>query len=212
MPSTAPALRFYTNPMSRGRLVHWMLHECEAEFESIRLDFGASMKAPAYLAINPMGKVPALQHGDTVITETAAILAYLADLYPEKQLAPAVGTPERGTYYRWLFFVAGPVEYVQTAQAEGWLQGQTDKQASMAGFGRHADVVNTLLHAVRGKRYVCCTHFTAADLYLSSYIAWGMMQGTLPDLPEFHAYADPLLARKASALADALDGPLDQME
>lgn len=211
MSSTTPLLRFYSNPMSRGRMVHWMLQECEVTFETITLDFGAPLKAPTYLALNPMGKVPALQHGDTVITETAAILAYLADLYPEKKLAPAIGSAERGSYYRWLFFVAGPVEAATTAQSQGWLQGQTDEQATMYGFGRFDDVVQTLLHAVRGKQYVCGKHFTAADLYLASYIGWSMMEGTLPELPEFHAYADPLLARPASVRADAIDGPMAQI-
>ncbi|MEG0148436.1 MAG: glutathione S-transferase family protein [Comamonas sp.] len=210
-PTSAPKLRFYSNPMSRARMVHWMLQECDAEYETITLDYGPPMKSAQYLAINPMGKVPALQHGDTVVTETGAILAYLAELYPEKQLAPAMGSPERGSYLRWLFFVAGPVEAVSTAKTEGWLNGQTPQQAVTAGFGRFDDVVATLLHAVRGKQYVCGTHFTAADLYLASYLGWSMQQGTLPALPEFSAYALPLLARPASARADALDGPLEQL-
>ena len=208
--SSAP-LRFYTHPMSRGRIVHWMLQECGATYETFHVDFGADMKSPTYLALNPMGKVPALQHGNTVITETAAILAYLADLYPEKKLAPAIGSPARGSYYRWLFFVAGPVDAATTAQSEGWLHGQTAEQAKRAGFGRMDDVVHTLTQAVAGKPYVCGDHFTAADLYLASYIGWSMQQGSLPPLPELHAYADPLLARPASARADALDGPMAQM-
>lgn len=210
-PNKSAPLRFYSNPMSRARIVHWMLQECDAEYETITLDFGPPMKTAQYLALNPMGKVPALQHGDTVITETAAVLAYLAELYPEKQLAPAIGSPERGSYLRWLFFVAGPVEAVTTAKTEGWLNGQTYQQAQTAGFGRFEDVVASLQQAVRGKQYVCGTHFTAADLYLASYLGWSMQQGTLPKLPEFSAYALPLLARPASARADALDGPLEQL-
>ena len=210
-PNTAP-LRFFFHPQSRARMVRWMLEECGAEYESIPLEFGTTMKAPAYLAINPMGKVPALQHGDTVITECGAILAYLADLFPEKKLAPPVGHPDRGTYYRWLFFVAGPVEAAMTAKGEGQLDAQTAEQALRAGYGRFDDVVQSLLLAVDGKRYVCGEHFTAADLYLSAYIGWGMSEGSLPTLPEFKAYSEPLLQRPASLRGDAIDGPMADMK
>lgn len=210
VPASSPSpLRFFFHPQSRARMVRWMLEECGAQYDTEQLEFGTTMKAPAYLAINPMGKVPALQHGETVITETAAILAYLADLYPEKRLAPPVGSPERGSYYRWLFFVAGPVEAVSTAKEEGWLAQQTTQQALSAGFGRFDDVVRTLELAVSGKRYVCGDHFTAADLYLASYIGWSMMSGTMPKLPAFEAYALPLLQRPASQRGDALDGPME---
>ena len=203
-----PKLRFFSNPRSRARMVRWMLEECGADYETVNLEFGPEMKSPEYLAINPMGKVPALQHGDAMITETGAILAYLAELFPDKQLAPATGSPERASYLRWLFFVAGPVEASTTAQKEGWLKSQTRQQALSAGFGHFDDVVRTLQHAVRGKRYVCGEHFTAADLYLASYIGWSMMDGTLPKLPEFEAYAMPLLQRAAAVRADEIDGDM----
>lgn len=206
--ATSPKLRFFSNPQSRARIVRWMLEECEADYETVELEFGTSMKAPEYLALNPMGKVPALQHGDTVITETGAILAYLADLYPEKKLAPALNDPARGSYYRWLFFVAGPVEAISTAQSEGWLKGQTEKQAMTAGFGRLDDVLTTLRQAVAGKSYVCGDRFTAADLSLASYIGWGMMTRSLPEWPEFKAYAEPLLQRPASLRGDEIDGAM----
>lgn len=203
-----PKLRFFSNPRSRARMVRWMLEECGADYETVDLEFGPEMKSPEYLSINPMGKVPALQHGDAVVTETGAILAYLAELFPEKRLAPAMDSPERASYLRWLFFVAGPVEAVTTARNEGWLQSQTHQQAMSAGFGRFDDVLNTLLHAVAGKRYVCGDHFTAADLYLASYIGWSMMDGSLPRRPEFEAYATPLLQRAASVRADEIDGDM----
>ena len=207
-PSTTAPLRFYSNPMSRARMVRWMLEECEAEYETVNLAFGAPMKTPEYLTVNPMGKVPALQHGQAVITETGAILAYLAELFPAKRLAPPAGSAERASYLRWLFFVAGPLDAVITARHEGWLAQQTEQQAVAAGFGRFDDVVRSLQSAVRGKRYVCGEHFSAADLYLSGYIGWGMLEGSLPELPEFKAYAEPLLQRPASQKADALDGPM----
>ena len=210
-PNHTASLRFFFHPQSRARMVRWMLEECDAQYESIPLEFGTTMKAAAYLAVNPMGKVPALQHGDTVITESGAILAYLADLFPEKKLAPPVGHPDRGTYYRWLFFVAGPVEAAMTAKSQGQLNAQTTEQALRAGYGRFDDVVRSLQLAVDGKRYVCGNHFTAADLYLSAYIGWGMQEGSLPVLPELKAYAEPLLQRPASLRGDAIDGPMEDM-
>ncbi len=144
-----------------------------------------------------------------MVTETGAILAYLADLYPEKKLAPALGSAERGSYYRWLFLVAGPVEAVSTAKAEGWLQNQTERQALSAGFGRFDDVLRSLQLAVTGKRYACGDHFTAADLYLASYIGWSMQEGSLPSLPAFQDYALPLLQRPAAQRANTLDGPVE---
>ena len=207
-PNNAP-LRFFYHPQSRARMVRWMLEECDAVYEPVRLEFGGTMKSPDYLALNPMGKVPALQHGNTMVTETGAILAYLADLYPEKKLAPALGSAERGSYYRWLFLVAGPVEAVSTAKAEGWLQNQTERQALSAGFGRFDDVLRSLQLAVAGKRYACGDHFTAADLYLASYIGWSMQEGSLPSLPEFQDYALPLLQRPAAQRANTLDGPVE---
>lgn len=107
-------LVFYTNPMSRGRITRWMLEETGLPYEEVVLGYGAPMKSHGYLAVNPMGKVPAIRHGDTVVTENAAIIAYLAELVPEKRLAPPPGSPERGPYYRWLFFLAGPVEALFT--------------------------------------------------------------------------------------------------
>ena len=207
-PNNAP-LRFFYHPQSRARMVRWMLEECDAVYEPVRLEFGGTMKSPDYLALNPMGKVPALQHGNTMVSETGAILAYLADLYPEKKLAPALGSAKRGSYYRWLFLVAGPVEAVSTAKAEGWLQNQTERQALSAGFGRFDDVLRSLQLAVAGKRYACGDHFTAADLYLASYIGWSMQEGSLPSLPAFQDYALPLLQRPAAQRANTLDGPVE---
>ena len=102
------ALLLYTNPMSRGRIVRWMLEEIGQPYEVEVVAYGEAMKGAAYRAVNPMGKVPALRHGDTVVTECAAICAYLADVFPDAGLAPP--PDQRGAYYRWLFFGAGPVE------------------------------------------------------------------------------------------------------
>ncbi|TQU70220.1 glutathione S-transferase, partial [Xanthomonas perforans] len=111
----------YTHPLSRGRVARWMLEETGLPYQTVILDYGTTMKAPDYMAINPMGKVPALRHGETVVTENAAICAYLADLVPERHLAPPPGSPARADYYRWLFFLAGPVEALLTAKESGVL-------------------------------------------------------------------------------------------
>lgn len=198
MNDTTQPLRLYYHPRSRAAITRWMLEECGARYEAIRLEYGTTMKSPDYLATNPMGKVPALVHGDTVVTELAATLAYLAELFPEKRLAPPMGSAERGSYHRWMFFLAGPVEAVMTAKSQGHLQQQTPEQAMSAGYGRFDDVVQTLRQAVTGRRYLCGSQFTAADVLMASYLRWGTMMGLLPALPEFSVYGQPLMDRAAS--------------
>ncbi|MDR0225593.1 MAG: glutathione S-transferase family protein [Burkholderiaceae bacterium] len=205
MNHTAQPLRFFYHPRSRAVITRWMLEECGARYEPVRLEYGTTMKSADYLAINPMGKVPALAHGDIVVTELAAILAYLADLYPEKRLAPAVDSPQRGSYHRWMFFLAGPVEAVMAAKSQGHLAQQTPEQAMSAGYGRYDDVVQTLRQAVAGKHHLCGDRFTAADVLMASYLRWGTMMKLLPDLPEFSAYGQPLLERPASLRAIELN-------
>src|SRR5487761_2759593 len=107
---TTDTLTFYTNPMSRGRMVRWMLEEVGVPYETVILDYATTLKTPAFRAINPVAKVPAIRHGRTVVTEVAAICAYLADAFPAAGLAPPPQSHDRGPYYRWLFFVAGPLE------------------------------------------------------------------------------------------------------
>src|ERR1700726_1405795 len=142
----ADELVFYTHPMSRGRIVRWMLEELGRPYRTEVLDYGTTMKAPAYLAINPMGKVPAIRHGDTVVTEGAAICAYLADAFPQAGLAPPPGDRLRGPYYRWLFFTAGPMEAATSNKAMGFTV--PPGREGMIGYGRFADVMNALESAV----------------------------------------------------------------
>lgn len=207
--STLP-LTFYTNPMSRGRMVRWMLEECAASYETVVLDYGTSMKEAAYLAVNPMGKVPAIRHGEVVVTETAAICAYLADQFPLRQLAPALSSPDRGSYYRWLFYAAGVVEPAVTAKALGLLAPE-DKRV-MAGYGSYDDVIRVLemvtTQAVRQGGHVCGKHFTAADLYLASQLGWGMRFDIIEKKPVFEDYVHPLMQRPAKLRADELDTAL----
>ena len=135
-------LVFYTNPQSRGRIVHWMMEELGQPYRTVWLEFGPEMKSADYRAVNPMGKVPTLRHGEAVVTEAAAICAYLADAFPEAGLAPAPTSPERAPYLRWLFFAAGPLEQAVTAKALGWTV--PPGREGMAGFGSYADTLDAL--------------------------------------------------------------------
>ena len=196
-------LTFYTHPVSRGRVARWMLEETGLPYEEVILDYGTTMKAPEYLAINPMGKVPALKHGDTVITENAAICACLADLVPEKGLAPPVGSKERGSYYRWLFFLAGPVESMLTAKQSGAFAS-----ALTAGYGTEADTLRTLEQAVDGKAYLAGDRFTAVDLYMAALLGFYMRIGAIEPRPAFAEFARLHFARPAAQRAAARDDAL----
>jgi len=197
-------LTFYTNPMSRGRIIRWMLEEVGQPYETVILPWetGAA-KAPEYLAINPMGKVPAIKHGDTVVTECAAICAYLADVFPQANLAPPHGSKRRGTYYRWLFFGAGPIEQIVALQT---LKVQVpDEQRGMVGSGTIAEVQDAIEGALKGRDYLDGEAFTAADLYLGSHLGWGMGFGTIEKRPVFEAYVAKLHARPAAIRAAKID-------
>ncbi|MFT3762550.1 MAG: glutathione S-transferase family protein [Pseudoxanthomonas sp.] len=196
-------LTFHTHPMSRARIARWMLEETGLAYEEVVHDYGAAMKSPEYLAINPMGKVPALEHGDVVITENAAICAYLADLVPEKGLAPPPGSPERGSYYRWLFFLAGPVESLVTAKHAGALA-----PAINAGYGTEADVLRTLEGAVAGRKHLAGDGFTAADLYMAAFLGYYLRIGAIEPRPAFVEFAQRHATRPAALAANARDDAL----
>ncbi len=200
----ADELIFYTNPMSRGQIVRWMLEEVGAPYETKILGYGTSMKDAAYLAINPMGKVPAIVHNGRVVTECAAICAYLADAFPSAGLAPA--TTDRADYYRWLFFAAGPVEQAITAKHFG-IEPDADQQR-MAGFGSLGAALDALEGAIAGKTYVAGERFSAADVYVGSQIDWGLQFGTIPSRPAFEAYAAGLRERAGYKAAKAIDNAL----
>lgn len=198
---------FYTNPMSRGRIARWMLEEVGCAYQTHVLGYGDSMKAPAYLAINPMGKVPAIVHHGVVVTETAAICAYLADAFPQRGLAPALAAPERGSYLRWLFFAAGPVEAAVTQRALG-VEIPPGK-SGMVGYGSFDQMVDNLERVVAGAMpWLLGEHFTAADVYLGSQVLFGLRFKSLPERPAFLAYAQRLAQREAHQRAAALDDAL----
>jgi glutathione S-transferase len=194
-------LKLYTNPMSRGRIARWMLEEIGKPYDVEILDFGPPMKGPDYCTINPMGKVPALRHGDAVVTEVAAICAYLAMTFPEAGLAPHPN--ERADFFRWLFFTSGPVEAALSNHALGF-EIPADKQG-MVGYGNYDTVVNTLEKAVSHHPYITGDRFTAADVYVGSHIGWGLRFGTLPARGAFVAYWDRLKDRPAMKRATELD-------
>lgn len=200
-------LVFYTNPMSRGRIIRWMLEEVGQPYETKLLSWetGAT-KSPEYLAINPMGKVPAIVHGGVVVTECAAICAYLADAFPQANLAPAPGSKDRGPYYRWLFFGAGPIEQMTSFSALKY--EVPEDQRMMVGFGCAADVLNTLEGALKGREFLAGDSFTAADLYIASHLGWGMDFGTIEKRPVFEDYVARLTARPAAVRANQIDDAL----
>jgi glutathione S-transferase len=199
-------LVFYTNPMSRGRIARWMLEEVGQPYRTEVLDYATSMKAPAYLAINPMGKVPAIRHDETVVTEAAAICAYLADAFPGAELAPPPGDRARGDYYRWLFFAAGPVEAAVTNKALGVVVPPGRER--MAGYGTFEATMNTLEAAVSRGAFLLGDRFSAADVYVGSQIGFGLRFGTIEKRPAFERYFSRISARPAAARAVAMDDAL----
>jgi glutathione S-transferase len=192
--------------MSRGRIVRWMLEEVGQPYRTELLEYGTTMKAPEYLRINSMGKVPALRHGDVVVTEGAAICAYLADAFPEAGLAPAPGDRLRGPYYRWLFFAAGPLEAATTNKAFGF-EVPAERRA-MAGYGSLDDVLAALEAAVADRDHLVGDRFSAADVYVGSHLGWGMRFGTIETRPTFERYFERLSARPAAIRAREIDDAL----
>lgn len=197
-------LVFYTNPMSRGRIVRWMLEEVGAPYRTEVLDYGAAMKSAEYLAVNPMGKVPAIVHRGQTVTEVAAICAYLADAFPAAGLAPP--PDERGGYYRWLFFFAGAVEAALVNRRLGVEVPQD--QERMVGYGNYARVLDTIEKAVAAGPYIAGETFTAADVYCGSHVGWGMQFGTLEKRPAFEDYWGRIGERPARIRATELDDAL----
>ncbi|MEI9928343.1 MAG: glutathione S-transferase family protein [Sphingomonas sp.] len=200
----ADELVFYTNPTSRGRIIRWMIEETGAPYRTEIMDYASTMKAEPYLSINPMGKVPAILHNGKVVTECAAICAYLAEAFPEAELAPR--PEERADYYRWLFFAAGPMEQAITNNHAKF--APTPQQGRMFGYGNYDLAVDTFERAVGAHPYITGERFTAADVYVGSQVGWGINFGTLPRREAFVAYHERLAARDAYQRASDLDNAL----
>lgn len=193
-------LVFYTNPQSRGRIVRWMLEELGAQYEVEVIAYD-QLKNDEYLAVNPMGKVPAIKHRGRVITECAAICAYLADAFPQAGLGPR--EDEKADYYRWLFYAAGPLEASISNRAAGW-EVPADKER-MFGYGNSDRVVAVLDELFSLRDYVCGDRFTGADVYVGSQIMFPLQFGMLPERDSFIRYRDRLSERPAYKRANELD-------
>jgi glutathione S-transferase len=195
---------FYTNPMSRGRTVRWMLEEVGQPYDTEVLSYGDDMKGEAYLSINPMGKVPAISHKGHVVTEVPAICCYLADVFPEARLAPDLR--DRADYYRWIFFASGPVEAAFSNRAVGW-EPDPDKQR-MFGYGSYDLAMNTLEKALTGRDYLAAGRFTAADLFVGSMVNFMLQFKLLEAKPAFTDYVARETDRDAFRRASELDNKL----
>ena len=198
-------LVFYTNPQSRGRIVRWMLEEVGAPYHTEIVPYD-QMKSERYLAVNPMGKVPAIKHGEHVVTECAAICAYLADVFPQAELGPR--GEEKADYYRWMFYAAGPVEAAVSNKAMGW--EPTPERERMFGYGNFDKVVAVLDELFSLRDYVCGDRFTGADVYVGSQIMFPLQFGMLPERESFLRYRDRLQARDAYQRATRRDDEAQQ--
>ena len=193
-------LIFYTNPQSRGRIVRWMLEEIGQPYETELIPYD-EMKSERYLAIHPLGKVPAIKHRGHVLTECAAICAYLADVFPEAGLGPR--DEEKADYYRWLFFAAGPLEAAVSNQAMGW-QVPPERER-MFGYGNFDRAIAAMDELLSRHDYVCGDRFTAADVYVGSQIMFPLQFKMLPEKDSFLRYRDRLSARPAYQRANEID-------
>lgn len=201
-----PNLTLYHASPSRSSIILWMLEEIGQPYDIklIRLSEGDNMK-PDFLAINPMGKVPALKHGDTVTTELAAICAYLADEFPDKKLNVPIGTPQRGVYLKWLFFAPGCLEPAMTDRAA---PRKEPPRRAMLGYGDFDTTMNVLAKALEKGPWLMGEQFTAADVVIGSNIRWGMIFKLIPERKEFVDYAARIAARPAAQRAEAKDKEL----
>jgi glutathione S-transferase len=199
-------LTLYHAAPSRSSIALWMLEEVGEPFDIHLLSFKkGETRAADYLKVNPMGKVPALKHGDVVVTEAAAICTYLADAFPQAGLNVPIGDPRRGPYLKWLFF--GPT-CVEAAIMDRSFPRAGEPPRQALGYGDHESVINVLSEAVQKGPYLLGEQFTAADVVIGSGLRWGMMFKGIPERPEFVAYADRVAERPAAKRATAKDQEL----
>lgn len=201
-----PSYTFYTNPMSRGQIARWALHEAGADYEQVIVDL--KNKPASFLAVNPMGKVPTIVHhaswGDRTVSEAAAICLYLAEMHPEAHLLPK--DEEMADYLRWILFAAGPIEQAITSTALKF--EPAPEQQMMAGWGSFDRTMDTLEPFLKERDFVCGTRFTMADVYVGSAVDWGLTFGIIPPREAFVAYAERLQARPQYKAAKAVDNAL----
>lgn len=197
-------ITLYTNPMSRGQIARWALHEVGADHDEQLLAYGKPMYSENYLAINPMGKVPAIVHDDIIVTECAAICLYLAQAFPEADLLPQT-LSEHADYLRWSFFGAGPLEQAIVNHSMGWGDDADPQVQGRLGYGSYERTMQTLSGLFEKRDYVCGNRFTAADIYLGAQVDWGLQFKTVTETPALKAYAERLRAREPYKAAKAID-------
>lgn len=190
-----PRLRLYHATPSRSSTAMWMLEEVGEPYEIVQLNLkNGDQHKPEYLAINPMGKVPTIDDGGTIVSEVSAICCYLADAYPKAGLAPAIDDKLRGSYLKWLFFGPSCAEPAIMDKA----MNRPPPPRSMAGWADYDTVVDVMREAAgKANPYLLGERFTAADVVIGSGLRWGMQFKLLPELPEFVAYTDTLKKRPA---------------
>lgn len=201
-----PDLTLYHATPSRSSVVLWMLEEIGEPYDIhlLSLAAGDNLK-PDYLAVNPMGKVPALSHNGTIITEVAAICTYLADAFPQKKLNVPVGTPQRGVYLKWLFFGPGCLEPAVVDRAA---PRKDPPRRAMLGYGDFDTTMNVLAKAVEKGPWLMGEQFTAADVVIGANIRWATIFKLIPERKEFLDYAARIAARPAAQRAEAKDKEL----
>jgi glutathione S-transferase len=201
-------LKLYHSAQSRSTRPRWLLEEIGTPYEVVRLDISKQEhKTPEYMRIHPHGSVPALMDGDLALFESAAICAYLADKFPEARMAPAVGTPERGRYYQWMFYAMATLEppvievFMHTVMLP---EAERSAQAAEHGRTGFAAVADVLSNALQSKSFILGERFSAADVMIGSTLAWSQFMGLLNGRPVLEQYAQRLSARPAyqRALAD----------
>jgi glutathione S-transferase len=200
------ALTLYHAAPSRSSIVRWMLEEIGEPYDIhlLRLNNGEQQK-PDYLAINPMGKVPAIEHEGVVITEAAAICTYLADAFPKAGLSIPIGDPRRGIYFKWLFF--GP-SCIEPAIMDRAFPRKEEARRAALGYGDFDTVMDVVAKAVAKGPYLMGDKFTAADVVIGSGLRWGMLFKLMPERAEFKSYAERLAKRPALQRAEAKDKEL----
>jgi glutathione S-transferase len=199
-------LTLYHAAPSRSSITRWMLEELGEPYDIHLLSLAkGENRAPDYLAVNPMGKVPALKHGDVVITEAAAICAYLADEFPKARLNIPTGDPRRGVYLKWMFF--GP-SCIEPAMMDRAFPRKEEARRGALGYGDFDTTMDVVAKAVSAGTYLMGEQFTAADVVIGSGLRFGMMFKLLPERGEFTQYVARLATRPALQRADAADKEL----
>ena len=200
-------LKLYHSARSRSTRPRWLLEEIGAPYDLVRVDLSKQEhKTPQYLQIHPHGVVPALVDGDLALMESAAICAYLADKFPAARMAPAVGTPERGRYYQWMFYAMATLEppvlqiFVNTVMLP---EPQRSVAAADEGRAKFKEVAEVIASALAGKPFLLGEQFSAADVLIGSTLAWSQFMGLLDGQPVLTEYVQRLTARPAYQQANA---------